>query len=263
MSIPTSTFHVFEFERFIEQVLRESIAEKYPLDWKEDTITGTFLPRLRSRLPEVNLYGLRYPLTIKWEFYKLHGTAETQHGDIGLLVQYLLPNGQILEGAGFLEAKARDRNSAKFPQVKFSQLNRIQKKTPLAQLLLYDYNQATVLDGLEDFFGDRNGFYYMDPTYESVAKTTHSPLLPIALAIGVGKYDDSLYRFCHSFGHQLTRRFIQMRDLDFSKALIDVVKGFPGKIGAPRHIMVIQISPAGKGIPEKVIPSPERYSILE
>ena len=77
--------HILEFEYRIERCLREIVQSHFPLDWKEDVLTHELARSLRELFHDTTLYGTRYPLKIEWEIYKLHGTRESNHGDIGLL----------------------------------------------------------------------------------------------------------------------------------------------------------------------------------
>lgn len=97
--------HVLGFERFLESQLGDVIEECYPLTWVEDDISLTLAKRLTSKLRSqtISSTGSRYPLTIAWEFYKLRQTPERDRGDFGILVRRKVPEGNIIEGAGFLK----------------------------------------------------------------------------------------------------------------------------------------------------------------
>ncbi|MGA9426578.1 MAG: hypothetical protein WBV33_15980, partial [Terracidiphilus sp.] len=99
--------HIVEMENRMEYELAQAVQRHYPLDWKEDAITHDLLIRFRRQFSETTLEGLRYPLQLEWEVYKLHGSREISYGDIGMLIRYRLPSGVDVEAAGFLEAKVR------------------------------------------------------------------------------------------------------------------------------------------------------------
>lgn len=69
---------------------------------------------------------------------------------------------------------------------------------------------------------------------------THGPTVPLELAAAVNQFDDGLYRFAHSFSHQMTRRFFQLHDVDFSEDAVKAVKGFPSDLGATNYVMVVR-----------------------
>jgi len=142
--------HILELEYFIERELRESIQQHFPLDWKEDSITHDLAIRFRNRFRRMTLHGTRFPMEVEWEIYKLHGRRESTYGDIGLLFRSKLPAGSVIDGAGFIEAKLRARNSTKFAQVRHEQVTRILSRSPQTRLLLYDYNAVSVLDSSSD-----------------------------------------------------------------------------------------------------------------
>jgi hypothetical protein len=203
--------HVLSFEAFLEAQLQAVIDKCYPLAWKENSITENLGMELRSNFKTVSLVGCQYPLVLAWEFYKLSGTPEYDHGDIGILVKRKLPDGETLEGAGFLEAKIREVKSGRF-KVPPKQSKRILTRSPRTQLLLYDQNPVPVLDYLPDA-GPWNWYPYSDHDSRR-SPVSHGPVLPFDLAIAIGQFDGSLYRYCHSFAQQFTRRYFNLLDLE-------------------------------------------------
>ena len=255
--------HIVEMENLMEYELAQAVQRHYPLDWKEDAITHDLLIRLRDRFSSTTLEGLRYPLQLEWEAYKFHGSRETSHGDIGVLIRYRLPSGVDVEGAGFLEAKVRGRDSTKFHQVRHEQVSRILARSRYTRLLLYDYNAVPVLGG--------DGF---DPEWDwhphpfrrrrlEYATVTHGPTLPLELAAAVNQFDDGLYRFAHSFSHQMTRRFFQLHDVDFSEAAVKAVKGFPSDLGATNYVLIVRGAALGQEMPEPFVPNDNVYGRFE
>lgn len=254
--------HILEFEHRMERNLRDIVQGHFPLDWKEDVLTHELVKSFRDIFRNTTLYGTQYPLNIEWEIYKLHGTRETDHGDIGLLFRYKLPIGNIVGRAGFMEAKLRGRETTKFLQVRHDQVTRILARSPQTRLLLYDYNAVSVLDSVsdhDDYDFPHHRRYHGSP----FARVTHAPVLPLQLAAAVNQYDDTLYRFAHSLSHQFTRRYFHLHDLDFSESAIKAVKGFPTELGSPNIIIVVRASPQGQELPEEFHPSDNRFSVIE
>src|SRR5678816_4591409 len=104
--------HLLNFENLLEEEFKSLIIENFPLRWKEDVISHDLAKRLQTNFSQTELEGAQYPVTINWEVYKLFGQPEVDHGDLGILVRYKLLGGALVEGAGFLEAKLRDRKSS-------------------------------------------------------------------------------------------------------------------------------------------------------
>jgi hypothetical protein len=80
-------------------------------------------------------------------------------------------------------------------------------------------------------------------------------VLPLQLAAAVNQYDDTLYRFCHSFSHQFTRRYFRLHDLDSSDQAISAVKGFPSAY--------VRAAPQGQELPEGIHPNDKAYETIE
>jgi len=254
--------HVLELQHMIEHRVRQAVERHYPLDWKEDAITHDLLIRLRSDFHHVTLNGLRSSADIEWEAYKLHGTREESHGDIGILVRYRLPSGEVVEGAGFLEAKVRGRDSTKFHAVRHEQVARLLARSPQTRLALYDYNPVTVLDSLS-FDDDWDGPWHPRSRHGGgTQRVSSAPVLPLGLAATINHFDDTLYRFAHSFSHQLCRRYFCLHDLDFSEPAIRSVKGFPSDLGSPNIVLVVRIAGEDQELPEPFAPQ-ERFGVLE
>jgi hypothetical protein len=255
--------HILELEHRIERDVQEIIRGHFPLDWKEDVISHELARRFRC-YKKFTLYGLRNPLDVDWEIYKLHGKRETNHGDFGLLIRYRLPSGDVIEGAGFIEAKLRGRDSTKFQQVRHEQVTRILSRSPQTRLMLYDYNPVAVLDPSLDL---NDTDYFLRPNLRmqghGTASISHAPVLPLQLAATVNHYDDSLYRFCHSISHQFTRRYINLHDLDFSEAAVNAVKGYPSELGSPNYVMIIRATVQGQELPESLHLDKDLYGEFE
>lgn len=258
--------HLHYFEYLIERELRDVVIAHFPLDWKEDVITHELARRFRSHFSTVQLEGLKFPLQMEWEVYKLHGPRESAHGDVGVLIRYRLPTGTVVEGAGFLEAKARARDSTKFLQVRHEQVSRILALSPQTRLLLYDYRPVAVLDDSSDYDPDWDFFPHRmmkRPLSIGQSRVTHGAVVPLQLAAAVNQYDETLYQLSYSLSHQFSRRYFNLHDLDFSEAAVRAVKGFPGDLGSPNIVMVIRASIVGQELPEPFRPNDNLYIGLE
>lgn len=153
--------HIVEIEGRMEYELAEAVQRHYPLDWKEDSITHDLMIRYRIAFREVTLQGLRYPLQLEWEVYKLHG-----------------------------------RESTKFHQVRREQVHRTLARSRHTRLLLYDYNAVPVLGGDAGF--DPDWDWHPHPSRRrqmGQVPVTHGPTVPLEVAAAVNQFDDGLYRF--------------------------------------------------------------------
>lgn len=253
--------HAVEFEWLVEDRLREAVLRHYPYDWKEDSITHDLLIRLRKSFKHLQLQNLRYPIDIEWEIYKLHGPRETAYGDIGLLVRYRTREGSDIEGAGFLEAKLRGRDTTKFHHVRHEQVARLLSRSPWTRLLLYDYSAVPVLDETDVNVDDWD-FHLRHFRGRQQAKVTHGAVVPMELAATISHYDDSLYPFCHSLSYQFLQRYFRLHDLDFRQSAVNAVKGFPTDLGTPNYVMVIRMAVMGQNLPEEYRPSDNLFAVL-
>jgi len=256
--------HIVEFEERLEIHLRDVVLRHFPLDWKEDAITHALLILIRKEFGHISLWGLRWKLAIEWEIYKLHGRRESTYGDVGVLIRYAMPGGGIVEGAGFMEAKIRGRETNRFLHVRPEQVVRILARSPLTRLLLYDYNPVSVLDPSND---DDSSWHFYPSRFRRTppdrAAVSHGPVLPLQLAAAVSQYDDTLYRFAHAFSYQFVHRYFQLHDLDFSESAVSAVKGFSTELGSPNVVMVIRAAAEGQQLPEPFQPNSNLYGVFE
>lgn len=256
-------WHILEFEEAVERGLQEITQKHFPLDWKEDVLTHRLAICFRDTFREITLHGTRHPLDLEFEVYKLHGHRETSHGDIGVLIRWKLPAGTVIEGAGFLEAKLRARDSTRFMQVRHQQVSRLLSRSRYTHLLLYDYNPITILDSRGDPYPDEEFLLRRWRPHQRYARVTHGAVLPLPLAAAINQYDDSLYRFCHSLAHQFSRRYFYLHDLDFRDRAVKAVKGFPEDVGSPNIVLVVRAAVQGHELPERVRPNSNLYAPLE
>ena len=250
MSIPESIaprlrISLHEFQEILNANIGQLVSSSFPLEWKEDYLSLSIAKYLRDYFRNVTIHGFRIPLHIDWEVYKLSGASEQRHGDIGVVVCYRLPNGSVITGAGFLEAKLRSRDSNRFDQVRTDQTDRLLRQSPMTQLLLYDFQPVIVLDQI--FLRE---FYFQDFSPNPcrgalIPVATNTPVIPLQIAKAVDRYDHNLYPFCYSLSYQFAHRFFQLHDLDFSSDAIAAVKGVPGGYDFPNIVMVLRVASSG------------------
>jgi hypothetical protein len=44
---------------------------------------------------------------------------------------------------------------------------------------------------------------------------------------------------------------------------VEAVKGFPGELGSPNHVLIIRGAPLGQELPEEFVPNTNLYTRLE
>lgn len=231
------------FTAKIENILETEVIKLLPGYWNEDLLTYNFLISLTRELSITQIEDQKGTLNVKINAFKQSGSlAETKFGDIAVIIRINYPDGEILEGVGFLEAKKRKVDSTRFDTVKVRQLKTINKNAPRARLLLYDYEPFT---GFINTYFEEEIYYRHDFKILRVRPTTYSVAVPINLALAVGHYDTKLYKFGLPFSHQLTFRYMNGHDLEFDKSILDATKGFADRQRLSNYIIAITIG-AGK-----------------
>ena len=239
----------FDYRQFlchIESTIFNVVQSCYPTSWDEDHITFSITDRL-SQYKHTEITGLQRPVTIEWDARKLRGPTETAFGDLGILVRFTAWDGQRIEGIGLLEAKKRSRTSSAFEATRKKQLQTIVNSAPRSQLLLYDHGNITEhADNLRfTTFEDQPDSYLAQPSGLPTCHPANAVVLPSHLALALGKYDTSQYKFSIPFSVQLCSRYFRGLDLEFAASVLRRVKGHLSDSGGPRHLLIVSISTGG------------------
>jgi hypothetical protein len=249
--------HIYEFKKRLESIIADHVAKAYPYNWDENSITFGIVSEFQTTFAHCRLAGLPLEIDIACQAYKLRPPEETHFGDIGLLISARLRDGSTVEGAALIEAKLRHLKTHRFKQITVTQARQIARNVPHAMMLLYDYDEVPVHDAAPEFYLPFWGVFQSDRTI------TRAPIVPLSLVAETAKNDRSLYDFACSPSFQFAHRYFQCLDLDFSTKAISAIKGFPGKIGQPAHIMTIQITAAGGQLPPAADINDEDFDLIE
>ena len=203
-------------------VISNVLSSAYPRNWDEDFITRDILRELRKNYKDVEITHdkvFKKSTRLSWDIFKntKKGGIEQKHGDIGILVQMLYPNGNSIEGVAFIEAKR-----IYFPEEKFTALK-------LDQLEILSNNS----------FSHRTVFY----DYVKWSDGTQEPLilgLPTKHLIALDDKTRGVYPYCEQYSYILTNRYLQGYELDYSQESIDGLKGLINSNGGVDYLIVAQ-----------------------
>lgn len=233
---------VFEFTQLIEQTLETEVRKLLPGYWNEDLLTQNFLISITSKFKNIFLEDLNGVSKVTMNAFKQAGAlTETKFGDIAVIVKIKYPDGEEIEGVGYLEAKKRDIGKMKFGATNPSQLKTINKNAPRARLLLYDYNP---ISGFIPTYCEEP---YFENDFERILRylpVTHSVALPINVALKANHFDTALYKFGIPFSQQLVYRYMYAHDLEFDDDTISASKGFGKRQRFTSYILTIEVGPS-------------------
>jgi len=241
-----------EFTSKIEGILEDEVKRLLPGYWDEDQLTINFLIALTRQLSNKTIVDLRGVSKVYINAFKQSGTlTETKYGDIAVILNITFPDGEKLEGVGYLEAKKRTEGAVTFDAVRETQLKTINSNAPRARLLLYDYEPIT---GFVPTYFEEEIYYRHHFRSLRLMPTTHSVALPLNLALQVKHYDTKLYKFGLPFSHQLTFRYMYGQDLEFEKSALDASKGYADRQNLSKYVLTITVGPEDKiGEPENIV----------
>jgi hypothetical protein len=228
-----------EYFQYLEQAIAEAVRDCFPFEWEENHITFSITKALFKKNQIVSLEGLDRPFKILWDVRKLRKPAETDFGDVAVIVRLTTWAGEILEGVGLLEAKRRDARKNTFSAAKLRQLRQISSKAPSARLMLYDYdNVSSCMDNSPIQFDD----HFYRRRYGSVQPYTHCVCLPVGIAIQQGKFTTDLHKFGVPLSYQLVGRYFRGFDLELDPNTVAAVKGNALKNGGARTLLLVGVS---------------------
>ncbi len=122
---------------FLENEFADICRQASPHEWEENHISFLLMRCLRRVFGDRRIHFNDWSKIVAWRSYKNRGKAETNYGDIALIVNIQFSSGEYLRGVAALEAK-RNFNSGNFESIELPQLERIQSNLPYAHLLLYN-----------------------------------------------------------------------------------------------------------------------------
>ncbi|MBL7836852.1 MAG: hypothetical protein JNM67_05010 [Bacteroidetes bacterium] len=235
---------ILEFISQVEQIIQQQTRRLFPADWDEDTLTRNILIEFRLNFASTTINDHRQQYNLSINPFKLRGrNTETKYGDIAILVKIIFPDGDILEGVGFLEAKKRYRNTNRFDAFSVRQLNRIYRQSPHTRLLLYDYSPITEFAPV---YYDYDNYYHRHFPLLALP-TTYSVATQLNEALALNRRDIGLYKVGLPLSYQLAFRYFYGFDLDFREDVINAIKGYAkDTLGLPNYTVFVTISPIDK-----------------
>lgn len=224
---------------YIDQIIHREVAQCHPRYWNEDHITYSWLKKLISEWPSINMAP--HPTTsAHWDAYKMDGNLEQENGDVAFLIDIHFDNGHTLQGVGFLEAK-RIYDTGKFDALKWAQLRLLGSNSSNHQLLLYDHSPSSTRYSLGaclpcDYcpYCEDHGPYCCEPSEFSAAI-----VMPTLHAIAYEEKGRKLESIGHRLSEQIVLRYFRGLDLDFDADLVKRV--LAGAAGGAKFLAVATI----------------------
>jgi hypothetical protein len=256
----TDTLHPVSLCHDMEKTIAAAILRTYPADWVEDAITYEVLQSLRRAFSFANLSQMKKRRTIRWAPYKLRGTAERTFGDIAVLIRFNDSDGVELEGVAFLEAKRRYPKSGAYDELRPTQVNRILQHAPHARVLLYDYeyvNDFTLYQLAVGYYARHRelvpgtgglSIMIVEEVHPfSGIYATHALAVPVTTVQALASTGRGIARFGVPFAQQLLLRYLNGQDLEFGANELAIAKGWVQGVGAPRYVLVIEVTGSSDG----------------
>ena len=215
----------------IEDALIDQINSDVQYNWREETVVLNLLTKLRLLLNNVTINYSSQPYKINFKLFQAFGGPEFKFGDISIIIKIFYPDGQSIEGVGFLEAKIRKKATFNFESIRVKQLRKINNNAQRALLLLIDFESIETKK-----YARRNQF-------NEYVSSTQSVVTQINSSLTFEKKDISLYRISYPFSLQLIERYFMGLDLEFDEKSKSLAQGYSIEKGYPNHTVFITLTP--------------------
>lgn len=210
--------------------------------WWEDHITYEWLSSIVPVLNSAKLEGTTEERDIACSLFKVRGRVEQDHGDVAVLVTQTFHDGLSVTGAGFLEAKACDRDTDGFSSLKSVQLERLYRYARYPKFLLYDRERINS-DSIELTHPASIDF---DVPYGYTADGaglpfTYAAVVPMRVMRDKVWRNRRAYRFAVPLSHQLAYRYLLGLDLDTDPAVVASVLTAKEREKASTYVLSVAI----------------------
>ena len=226
----------------IESLLYACTRDRYPSRWDRKEIDAALLDGLAGLFNNRSIHvpGNR----IKTSMSVLDNTGDDENALTGfaLLVRIAFHDGQVCEGAGFLETAAKDPEKNTFSSMRKDHLRRLHSISQHARVMLYDYDSIT---GMAFPATPEAVIGSFPHTWDSWLPATQGAAVPANCAMQLGQKNTGLYKTAVPFSYQLCYRYIYGLDLDYSTAALDIARGFKTERGNPGHLVLMTVTHGG------------------
>ncbi|RPI97273.1 MAG: hypothetical protein EHM32_01820 [Spirochaetales bacterium] len=179
----------------------------------------------------------------------LAGEPESELCSVAMLYKISYHDGQSVQGAGFLDAHAKDGGKNTFSSLKKDHLKRLHSIAHHSQLLLYDYDNITGMAfpaTAESVLGAYPASWNAWTPY-TVAATT-----PAHCALALNCKDTGLYKTSLPWSYQFCFRNIYGLDLDYGDAAVDTAKGVRFEKGRARYLVLVSVAHGGADLDDSI-----------
>lgn len=80
----------YDWLKDVEDVVSSSVRSCYPRAWDENHISYTWLQNVTQNFREVTITDIPSHFSMAWDAYKVNGSLEREHGDIAVLVSFVV-----------------------------------------------------------------------------------------------------------------------------------------------------------------------------
>lgn len=225
---------------YIDQIIHREVVQCHPRYWNEDHITYSWLRKLISEWPSINL-NPHPSFSVRWDAYKMDGTLEQENGDVAFLIDINFENGNSLQGVGFLEAK-RVYDTGRFDAIKWAQLRFLSANSSSHHLLLYDHNPVSTQYSLAPC-----PCHSLVPHCEgglvcccAPSRVSSAIVMPTLHAIAYEEKGRKLESIGYRLSEQIVLRYFRGLDLNYDPELVRRV--LSGAAGGAKFLAVATIN---------------------
>ncbi|MCU0843392.1 MAG: hypothetical protein MUC76_00515 [Spirochaetes bacterium] len=234
---------VYELEEAFFTVVKGA----YPGSWEDAGITRSLIMEIAGIMNERQLRTPGNLVKTNWRPLQLAGEPESELCSMAMLFRIRYHDGQAVEGASFIQARAKDPGRNSFSSIKKDQLKRVQSIAHHSQLLLYDYDNIT---GMAFPATAESVLGAYPASWNRWAPYTVAAVTPSHCALALGSKDAALYKTSLPWSYQLCFRNFYGLDLDYGDIAVDTARGVRFEKGRARYLVLVSVAHGGADLDE-------------
>jgi len=226
----------------LESIFYKNVKENYPSFWNSDLIIMSLLRGSQSLFNERKISISGNTIQSKWRIYKSVEAPEARFGDAGILGKISYHDGQVIEGAAFMEFHLKDPDKNTFSSIKSTQVKKLNSNAHGSQLVLLDYDSIT---GMAFPAEPESVIGNYPHSWNNWAPITSAASISAGMASALGIKHTGLYKAALPLSYQICSRYLFGLDFDCQKTAVDIVKNTRTDKGLPEFIIHLSVAHGG------------------
>ncbi|HSV97984.1 MAG TPA: hypothetical protein VLM75_13775 [Spirochaetota bacterium] len=233
----------------LEEVFFGIVKNAYPGLWEDAGITRSLVKDMSAIMSDRLLKTPGNKIKLNMKPLMLSGEPESELCSVAMLFKINFHDGQSVQGAAFLDARAKDAGKNTFSSIKKDHLKRLYSIAHHGQLLLYDYDNIT---GMAFPATAESVLGAYPASWNAWAPYTVAAVTSAHCALALNRKDTGLYKASLPWSYQLCFRNLFGLDLDYGDVAVDTARGVRFEKGRARHLVLVSVAHGGADLDDSL-----------